>query len=262
MTRRSAAACALDAAAALDAYLARPAPSGDRQGPLPDLPQPPDAGLAGIGVRDHDAGSPLRRGDAGRADRPRAARASPVPLHTDWLAHTLEVTGPVATLATFEDAASGAGIIPWALDGAELEEDAFLRMAAGGPGAPSLAGARILARQLRDAALRRHALAMAQVGTGRACPFDLHRLVPVPACLLALGPDHPEALAGLWARWGTTAALRHVARLAPARPPPPGQGRLALRFWAADWTPWAALARIRADWPALRLAVRPLYDLG
>jgi hypothetical protein len=31
-------------------------------------------------------------------------------------------------------------------------------------------------------------------------------------------------------------------------------------FWSADWTPWRAIAQLRARWPALRLEVRPLYD--
>ena len=68
----------------------------------------------------------------------------------------------------------------------------------------------MLAAELRDAVARRHALAVARVGRSTACPFDLHALVPVPADVLRLGPDHPDALPWLWAHWGTTQALRHV----------------------------------------------------
>ncbi len=46
------------------------------------------------------------------------------------------------------------------------------------------------------------------------------------------------------------------ARQPPRRDP----GRLWLGFWAADWTPWPAIAQLRQDWPGLRLAVRPRYD--
>ena len=102
-------------------------------------------------------------------------------------------------------------------------------------------------------------------GGGGACPLDLHRLLPVPAALLRLGPGHPDARRWLWAHWGTTWPLRHVAEL-PA--PKAGQrpvrepARLRLGFWSADWTPWPAIARLRRDWPALRFEVRPHYDAG
>ena len=75
----------------------------------------------------------------------------------------------------------------------------------------SLAGARILAQQLCGAVDRRHAVAVSRVEQSQACPIDLHALLPVPAHILALGPDEPEALAWLWEHWGTTEALRHVA---------------------------------------------------
>ena len=51
----------------------------------------------------------------------------------------------------------------------------------------------MLARQLCDAAQLRHELARAQVGRSRACPFDLHALIPVPDDVLYLGPDDPAA---------------------------------------------------------------------
>ena len=130
------------------------------------------------------------------------------------------ITGPDADLAALRTAASGAGTVPWQLDFDRVEEDLFHLLAvppapAGALSAParslSLAGARILAGQLRDAAARRHALAIAQVGHSRACPFDLQALIPVPDAMLRRGPDDPAALAWLWTHWGTTQTLRHVA---------------------------------------------------
>ena len=129
----------------------------------------------------------------------------------------------------------------------------------------SLAGARILAGQLRDAAARRHALAIAQVGHSRACPFDLQALIPVPDAMLPRGPDDPAALAWLWTHWGTTQTLRHVAEDAAAGAArqtraAPGEAVWVLTFWSADWTPWRALAQLSAGWPTLRFDARPIYD--
>jgi len=195
--------------------------------------------------------------------------AAPLRLaHTDWLHHHLAITGPAPAVAAFREAAAGAGLIPWPLDGTRLEEDCFYRLVA--PPAPqrrtlSLAGARLLARQLRDAARRRHDLARGLVGRSRACPFDLHALIPVRDDVLALGRDDPAALAWLWTHWGTTEALRHVAEDTatepdPRRPLADGEAAFRLTFWSADWTPWRALATLAARWPALRFTVRPTYD--
>lgn len=183
-------------------------------------------------------------------------------LHTDWLYHHLAVTGPADQVMGFRRAAAGAGVIPWTLDLDRMEEDFFHRLVAppAGQGRTlSLDGARLLAAELRDAVARRHALAVARVGRSAACPFDLHALVPIPAEMLRLGPDHPDALAWLWTRWGTTQALRHVVR----RQPPGASGQaFRVSFWAADWTPWRALQRIRTDWPELVVEVRPVYELA
>lgn len=135
----------------------------------------------------------------------------------------------------------------------------------------SLSGARIVAEQLRAAVARRHDLAVARIGRSRteaacrACPFDLHALVPVPDSVLRLGPDDPAALSWLWEHWGTTHPLRHVTEQAVASGderdrPAPGEAALRMTFWSADWTPWRALAQVAARWPALRLDVRPHYD--
>jgi len=87
----------------------------------------------------------------------------------------------------------------------------------------------------------------------------------VPAPILALGPDEPEALAWLWGHWGTTEALRHVAD--NSDPPATSHSVRAakpeswqLSFWSADWTPWRALHHLGLQWPALRFECRPTYD--
>jgi hypothetical protein len=201
--------------------------------------------------------------------RDHAGRAAPLRLaHTDWLYHRLTVAGPQGEVAAFRVAARGAGVIPWHLDLDRLEEDCFHLLVS--PPAPqhrtlSLAGARIVAGQLRDAVGRRHDLAVARVGRSRACPLDLHALVPVPNSMLRLGPDDPASVAWLWEHWGTTQALRHVAENTAVSGTrrdrrPPGDAGYQITFWSADWTPWRGLARIAARWPALRFDIRPLYD--
>jgi hypothetical protein len=204
---------------------------------------------------------------ASRHHKADAARAAPLRLdHTDWLHHRLTITGPDAVLTAFRQVAAGAGIIPWQLDLDRIEEDMFNFLVAPPrqPRTLSVAGAGIVAGRLREAVSRRHDLAVARVGTSRACPFDLHALLPVPADVLWLGPDHPDALGWLWAHWGTTQALRHVSEPAVAaepacQPPAPGEVAWQLTFWSADWTPWRALAALAVRWPALRFEPLPSY---
>ena len=217
-----------------------------------------------------------RRAEAGRGpagdDPPAADDGDVLALpHPDWLYHHLSITGDADLVTLFRQAAAGPGAIPWADDLAQAEEDWFHLLAASresqGPRSISLHGARVLAGQLRDAVERRREQATVRAGRGGsgACPLDLHRLLPVPDPLLKLGPGHPAARRWLWANWGTTWPLRHVAEL-PA--PKAGQrtvrepGRLRLGFWSADWTPWPAFLRLREAWPALRFDVRPVYDAG
>jgi hypothetical protein len=184
---------------------------------------------------------------------------------TDWLHHRLIVTGSTEEVANFRNAACGAGIIPWHINFDRMEEDLFHLLVA--PPLPqrrrlSLAGARVLAEQLREAAASRHDAATARVGHSRACPLDLHSLVPVSPEVLQLGSDHPDALAWLWANWGTTAALRHVVvEPVPAlrTPLPVGIATIQISFWSADWTPWRALAAVTARWAALRFDIHPTY---
>ena len=183
----------------------------------------------------------------------------------DWLHHRLTIGGTAVEVERFRQAAAGAGVIPWHLDLERLEEGYFHLLVASEHRSLSVAGARIFARQLRDAVGRRHDLAAACVGHSQACPFDLHALLPVPSEILLLGPDEPTALAWLWEHWGTTEALRQVAEDvdrvqvdAAGREGP--AAHLRLSFWSADWTPWRALGHLRSAWPTLRFEVRPTYD--
>jgi hypothetical protein len=188
--------------------------------------------------------------------------------HTDWLHHRLSITGPAAALAAFRTAAAGAGVIPWQRDDDRLEEDLFHLLAA--PPSPqqrslSLAGARILAGQLRNAVARRHDLAVSRVGHSRACPFDLHALVPVPGKILRRGPDDAVSLQWLWQHWGTTRELRHVAAevmasQGPRRQPNADETGFRVTFWSADWSPWRALAAVGGRFPGLQFDLRPSYD--
>jgi hypothetical protein len=196
-------------------------------------------------------------------------RASSMRLaHTDWLHHRLAIIGMAEQLTAFRRAAAGAGVIPWQLDLDRMEEDVFHLLAAPStqPRTLSVAGARVLAGQLREAVGRRHERAVARVGASQACPFDLHALVPVPDEILRLGPDDPVALAWLWEHWGTTQPLRHVAEDIIAgqemrrRPVLAAeQDAVHVTFWSADWTPWRALAALAERWPGLRFDVRPTY---
>ena len=263
---RSAASKAERAAEALDAFL-RDRPAADVSA---DPGQAAISSQEGDGAVSDDGGIPIQRRALPAGPPPGQAFAAGAPLqlpHTDWLFHRLVVTGPVAPLAAFRAAASGAGTIPWRLDLDSLEEDWFHLLVNPAHRALSLAAARVLAGQLREAVEHRHAVAVARVGHSRACPLDLHALVPVPAAVLLLGRDHPDALAWLWQHWGTTQGLRHVALdTAPTRAPAPklaaGEDGWQLSFWSADWTPWRAFERIRADWPTLRFDLQPHYEAG
>jgi hypothetical protein len=217
-------------------------------------------------VADEDT-RPPRLAEHTKAER----RAAPMRLpHTDWLHHRLAIVGPTEQIASFRRAAAGAGVIPWQLDLDRMEEDVFHLLVA--PPAPqrrtlSVAGARVLAGQLREAVRRRHDRAVAGVVASQVCPFDLHALIPVPDEMLRLGPDDPAALAWLWEHWGTTQPLRHVAEEASGsqelrrRSVPAGQNAIHLAFWSADWTPWRALAALaRRRRPGLCFDVRPTYD--
>ena len=192
---------------------------------------------------------------------PRGRRAVPAAA-PGWRCHHLTVSGPAADVAAFAGAARGSGVTPWQLDLAALEEDVF-NLAAAQPVPPrtlTIDGCRILARQFRARVEARQAKAAALVGCSRACPFDLHALLPVPAAILQLGPTHPTALAWLSAQWGVTDRLRQVAerpRPTTGRRLPAGHAVAGYSFFTADETPHAAIAALGARWPALRFVLRP-----
>jgi hypothetical protein len=207
------------------------------------------------------AGQEARVGIAGRA----GDDALRVP-HTDWLRHELVITGAPSDLAAFEAAAAGAGAIPWEYPDLDLEEEdrvqALVQPPDGSRGL-DIDSARVLARELREAIFDHQLKIVAAAAQSRACPLDLNKVLPVPAEILQLGPDHSASLAWLQTHWGTTRPLRHVQRLPDKLVT--GKRKTArhrLEFWSADWTPWAALATIRKNWPAIRLQIRPIYNDG
>ncbi len=182
---------------------------------------------------------------------------------TDWLHHRLTVSGPAEDVAALQAVASGAGVIPWGLPDLDVvEEDQRLALLRPPDGSPGLrpASARVLARLLREAVARHHERVLEAAGRSRACPFDLHALLTVPGAILRRGPADPASIAWLRAHWGIVQPLRQVSLL-----PRPADGRLhrsARRdyaFWSADWTPWAAIDRLRQGWPRLVFDIRPDY---
>jgi hypothetical protein len=185
-----------------------------------------------------------------------------------WTCHHLAVSGPAGEVAAFAAAARGAGVIPWRLDLDAVEEGVFALAVAEAPEQRSLdvAGCRLLARQFRDRVAARQARAAALVGRSRACPLDLHALLPIPEPVLQLGPSHPEALAWLRGHWGTTDGLRRVVtrdRPGLGRRLPCGHGAVGYGFHtAAGEAPGAALARLGQDWPTLRLVLRQPRERG
>jgi hypothetical protein len=194
-------------------------------------------------------GPAVQSGGSAVSDAPPAA---PPP---DWLRHTLTITGPAGSVAKFRAAASGPGTIPWHLD-LDHEEARLLA-----PMITEGVEARLLARALRAAIAVNHAKVLA--GEGRGCAFDLHRLVPVPASILALGDDAPAARHWLWSHWGTVWPLRHVRSLERHEDRRLRRtARFVVAFRSADWTPWQAISRLRRDWSDLVFAIQPHYDDG
>jgi hypothetical protein len=200
------------------------------------------------------------------ADAAQASGVHPDPLalpHTDWLRHDLTVSGPAEDVAAFAAAAAGAGVIPWEYpDLDQWEEDRMhmlLHPPDGSVGLP-VASARALARALRAAMADHHARAVAQAGQSRACPLDLHALLPLPASVARQGPDDPASRAWLRRHWGTVEPLRHVRQRVIALDRRRRRtARLDYEFWSADWTPWAALTALRRRWPRLVFDLRPDY---
>jgi len=180
----------------------------------------------------------------------------------DWLYHHLTISGPSEPLEHFSRAARGAGVIPWQLDFARIEEDIFVRAIAQPPQTRRLtvAGCRILARQFRERVEIRQAKAVSRVGHSQACPCDLHQLLPVPAAILALGPSDSAALVWLADHWGVTAGLRQVVtreKPTTGRRRPAGHGIIGYGFFTDGDTPHAAIASLRDRWPALGFVLVP-----
>lgn len=184
-----------------------------------------------------------------------------------WLYHHLTITGPTDRVAAFAEAARGSGIVPWRVDGARIEEDIF-NLAASQPKemrSLTIEGCRILARQFRERVEARAARAAGLVGVsrgyaGRACPFDLHSLLPVPADILVYELTHPKAQAWLQAHWGLTDAPRQVVlrpQATAGKRLPAGHAVLGYGFFTAGDTPQAAVAKIAAAWPDLRFVLQP-----
>jgi hypothetical protein len=210
-----------------------------------------------------DEDLPTKKTPRGR--RPAASRqlaaqdAAAVP---DWLYHHLTVSGPVDAVAAFAAAARGSGVIPWRLDFADVEETVFTLAVAQPAGRRTLTveGCRILARQFRDKVEAHQARAAALVGNSLACPFDLHRLLPVPDSILQLGPAHPDALAWLAAQWGVGDRLRQVMvreNATAGRRLPRGHTVIGYGFFTGGDTPHTAVSQLAARWPALRLVLQP-----
>ena len=213
-----------------------------------------------------------------RGRRPAVARVGPVIRGVDpaagagegvspgvssaaWLHHHLTVSGPAAAVADFADAARGSGVIPWWLDLAAIEADVFNLAASQPPHRRNLTmdGCRILARQFRERIEARQDRAMALLGRGRACPLDLHVLLPVPGAVLRLGERDPAARAWRAEHWGTERLWRVVERPSPStgRRRPAGHGVVGYGFATGGETPVAAVERLRPRWPALQWALTP-----
>jgi hypothetical protein len=206
--------------------------------------------------------------DALRAPKRRGRRpaATPDPASSSepaWRYHHLTITGPSAELEDFTVAARGAGVIPWQFDTATMEEDVSNLAASQPPLLRSLSidGCRLLARQLRDRLEARAAKSIRLSETSKACPFDLHKLLPVPEAILRLGPSAAEAVAWLEKHWGISGRLHQVAARPDAKP-----GRrlrkdeacLGFGFFAWAATPRPAMTQIAARWPDLRFALQAL----
>jgi hypothetical protein len=197
-----------------------------------------------------------------RGRRP-AAAATSTHAAPAWLYHHLTITGPAVDVAAFAEAARGPGVIPWHVDYAQVEEDMFHRAVAGrgGRNGLSIEGCHILARQFRQRIESRDERAVALIGRSRACPFDLHILLPIPAEILRRGPTDPKSLDWLARHWGTPDALRKIVERpnpSPGRRLPSGHAVISYGFFTTGDTPRAAVAQLSPRWPTLRFVLTPL----
>ena len=176
----------------------------------------------------------------------------------DWIANTLTITGPALRLTALRHAARGRGVIPWTLVAPRLAEDLFIYLIEDeGEGRLRVPAARTLADRLAAALTQDDGVA----GEGADVPFDLHALLPIPFEILQLGPTDPAAKAWLWQNWSTSWPLRRVVEPLDKRRSAEAASDTVwrLRFWSADWSPWAAIAALHTEWPDLRFVLVPDY---
>lgn len=70
------------------------------------------------------------------------------------------------------------------------------------------------------------------------CPFDLHRLIPIPGAIFARGADAPAVRRWLRPHWGATQPLRQVRMLEQnGNRRLRRSARVIYEFVVADWTP-------------------------
>ena len=174
----------------------------------------------------------------------------------------MTITGPAAEVTAFAEAARGPGVIPWRVDYAQMEEDIFHRAVAarGGRDGLSIEGCHILARQFRQRIEARDEKAAALIGQSRACPFDLHVLLPIPDEILQRGPTDQKSLAWLARHWGTRDGLRKVVERpnpSAGRRLPAGHAVISYGFFTSGETPRAAVTQLGARWPTLRFVLTP-----
>jgi hypothetical protein len=179
-----------------------------------------------------------------------------------WLWHHLTISGPAADVAAFAEAARGPGVIPWHVDYAQVEEDIFHRAVAarGGRNGLSIEGCHILARQFRQRIESRDDKAAALIGQSRACPFDLHVLLPIPTEILRRGPTDEKSLDWRARNWGTRDDLRKVVERpnpSAGRRLPAGHTVISYGFFTAGETPRAAMIQLGARWPIPRFVLTP-----
>jgi hypothetical protein len=206
---------------------------------------------------DRLAATPKRRGRRPIATAFPSTNAAPA-----WLWHHLTISGPTADVTAFAEAARGPGVIPWHIDYTQVEEDIFHRAVAGRGGRDGLSieGCHILARQFRQRIESRDEKAVALIGQSRACPFDLHVLLPIPAEILQRGPTDQTSLDWLARHWGTPDAPRKIAaRPNPSagRRLPAGHAVMSYGFFTSGETPRTAVTRFVARWPTLRFVLTP-----
>lgn len=165
----------------------------------------------------------------------------------DWLLNRLEVSGPQEPLLDFLQAASGCGFIDWRPDWNLALEHLEPR----------------LARQLRDRFWTLHEDARSDAERNQfSIPLDLNALIPVPQAILRRG-YYPDGRRWCWEHWGTEAPLRKVTfnmetrRLSDHHVAQVG----VFEFLSLDWSPSRAVLAMRARWPGLRFALKPLYSV-